>query len=217
MAKKKIYISPSSQTGNKYAVGNTTEAIQCRLIAEALVQALKRCGFEAMTDLVGDMYKRVAQSNKWGASLHLPIHTNAYNKKVKGTRLFSYDQKGKGYQACKAIMAELAPITPGTSDSITAKPALYEIRNAHAPVAYIEVAFHDNPEEARWIIDSTQAIAEAICKGVCKYYGIDYIAPAAALYCVQLGAFSSEEDARELQGKLEEAGFSGSVIGEVAF
>lgn len=177
MAKKKIYVSPSSQTDNKYAVGDTTEATQCRKIAKALVTALERCGFDAMTNVSGDMYKRVAESNKWGADLHLPIHTNAHNKKVKGTRLFSYDLKGVGYKVCKAIMAMLAPITPGNSDSITVQKTLYEVWKVKAPTAYIEVAFHDNAEEAQWIINNTEAIAEAICKGVCKYYGEKYVAP----------------------------------------
>ena len=181
MAKKKIYVSPSSQTTNKYAKGNTTEAIQCRKIAVALVAALERCGFDAMTNLTGDMYARTAESNKWGANLHMPIHTNAHNGKVMGTRLFSYDTKGEGYKACKAIMATLASITPGTSDSITAQKSLYEVKKANAPTAYIEVGFHDNVTEALWIIDNTEAIAEAICKGVCKYYSVPYVAPIVAV------------------------------------
>lgn len=45
---KKIYISPSDQTGNRYAVGNTNEAEQCRKIASALVDALERCGFDGI-------------------------------------------------------------------------------------------------------------------------------------------------------------------------
>lgn len=180
MAKEKVYVSPSSQTDNKYAVGDTTEAAQCRKIAKALVKALKRCGFDAMTNVIGDMYARVKESNKWGANLHIPIHTNAHNKKVKGTRLFCFSKNGEGYKACKAIMAALAPITPGSSDSITVNKVMYENRVAKAPTAYVEVAFHDNAEEARWIIDHTEDIAEAICKGVCNYYGMKYVASVAA-------------------------------------
>lgn len=172
---KKIYISPSSQTENLYAYGNTNEAAQCRKIATALVEALTRCGFESKTNTGGTMYTRTSESNAWKADLHVPIHTNASNGKVQGTRLFAYNTSGEGYKACKAIMATLAPITPGTSDSITAQPGLYEIKNAAAPTAYIEVAFHDNSEEAKWIVEHTEDIAEAICKGVCNYYGVKYV------------------------------------------
>lgn len=219
MAKKKIYVSPSSQTNNKYAVGDTTEAIQCRKIAVLLVAALHRCGFDAMTNVSGDMYARVRESDKYGADLHLPIHTNAHNKKTKGTRLFSYDLKGEGYKACKAIMAELAPITPGNSDSITAQKTLYEIRKPKAATAYIEVAFHDNSEEARWIIDSTEAIAESICKGVCKHYAVKYVEPVTeepkkpgVLYKVQVGAYSKKAGAEKMLADLRAAGFGGIIV-----
>ena len=38
---KLIYLSPSVQTANKYAAGNTTEAIQCRRIANACEKAFE--------------------------------------------------------------------------------------------------------------------------------------------------------------------------------
>lgn len=218
----KIYLSPSSQTENKYAVGNTNEAVQCRKIAAALEKALLRCFFDVKSGMSGDMYSRVKESDNWGAELHLPIHTNAYNKKVKGTRIYCYNTTGEGYKASKAIMATLKPITPGTSDSINAKPELYEIRKPKAPTAYIEVAFHDNTEEAQWIIDNTEAIAEAICKGVCKHYGKLYVEPVAEkdkepekadkLYRVQVGAYSKRSGAETMLKKLEAAGFKGFIV-----
>ena len=173
----KIYISPSDQDKNFYASGKTNEAQQCRKIALAAVEALKRCGFSAKTDVAAEMEERVEQSNDWGADVHLCIHTNAYNGQVQGTRLFSYDTSGTGYQICKAVMAALAPITPGESDNITAWPGLYEIRAAAAPTVYVEVGFHDNPEEAAWIVSHTAEIAEALTKGLCSYYAVQYRAP----------------------------------------
>lgn len=171
---KKIYISPSSQPANTYAVGNTNEQEQCRKIASHLEAALIRCGFEAKAGMSGTMYTRVDESNAWGADLHIPIHTNACNGKVMGTRLFAYDTKNTGYKVCQAIMATLAPITPGESDGITAYPGLYEVKAANASTAYIEVGFHDTEVEAMWIIEHTKEIAEAICNGLCNFYGVKY-------------------------------------------
>ena len=172
---KKIYISPSDQVRNTYAVGGTTEAIECGKIAKVTVTALQRCGFTAKTNLTDEMEVRVAESNIWGADLHVAIHTNAFNGEVLGTRMFSYDTSGEGYKACKAVMATLAPITPGESDNIKAWPGLYEVGHADAPTVYIEVAFHDNKEEAAWIIANTEQIGEAICHGICNHYGVSYI------------------------------------------
>ena len=38
---KKIYISPSNQARNTYAAGATNEVLQCRKIAQYLVEALR--------------------------------------------------------------------------------------------------------------------------------------------------------------------------------
>lgn len=208
---KKIYISPSDQTENRYAVGDTNEAVQCRKIAASLVTALVRCGFAAMTNMEDDMYGRVRQSNEWGADLHLCVHTNAHDGTVKGTRLFCYEPNGEGYRACRAVMDALAPITPGKSDSITIWH-FYEVRCANAPTVYLEAAFHDNPEEAAWIIGNTEAIAEAVCRGICKHYGADYVPSEEKLYRVQVGAFRMQENARKLLDELKTAGYADAFI-----
>lgn len=221
---KKIYISPSDQVKNAYAAGNTTEAIQCRQIATLLVKALERQGFGAKTNLTGSMQDRVAESNQWGADLHACLHTNAYNEKVSGTRLFCYVMGGEGHKACKAVMARLAPITPGTSDGISARPELYECRAAFAPTVYIEVDFHDVDEVALWIINHKEEIAEAIAHGICDHFGVEYKAPATTqdkpqgskLYRVQIGAYSVKANAEAQLAKAKAAGFTDAFITEVA-
>jgi N-acetylmuramoyl-L-alanine amidase len=137
-----------------------------------------------------------------------------------GTRLFSYADVGEGNRACEAIMQTLAPITPGESDDI--RPAnFYEIRCATAPTAYIEVGFHDNKEEAKWMIENTEQIAEAICQGVCDYFGVKYEAPKvekpvepedATFYRVQVGAFRNKQLAEALVKKLKACGFNQAYI-----
>ena len=172
---KKIYLSPSSQPDNKYAGLDTNEQEVCRAIARELATDLKRCGFEVKCGDYGTMYDRVAESNGWMADLHLPIHTNGFNGKVAGTRLMALNTTGKGYKVCQAIFKELDAITPGTSSNITAKPGLYEIQSAVAPTAYVEVDFHDVPSVAKWLVDNKPQIAEAICRGICDYYKVEYV------------------------------------------
>lgn len=224
---KKIYLSPSSQPANTYAGQDTNEQEVCRAIARELATDLKRCGFDVKCGDYGTMYDRVAESNGWMADLHLPIHTNAFNGKVSGTRLMALNTTGKGYKVCQAIFKELDAITPGTSSNITAKPGLYEIQSAVAPTAYVEVDFHDVPTVAKWLVENKPQIAEAICKGVCEYYGVEYVAddtPAPApeptpepeksisgLPTVQYG--SRGDAAKIVQAALIQRGFSCGVSG----
>lgn len=222
---KKIYLSPSSQSANTYAVGNTTEQEECRKIARATAKALTRCGFDTKCADYGTMYTRIKESNDWGADLHVPIHTNAFNKQVAGTRMMSYDKTGEGYKACKAIFDALAPLTPGTSENISTHPELYEIKNSNAPCAYIEVDFHDVPNVAQWLIDHTEEIAEAICKGICNYFGVKYVAPASTakpaekpveekktIYRVQVGAFHNRDYAEAMLQELKGKGYDAFIV-----
>ena len=201
----KIYLSPSDQTANRYAAGSTNEAEQCRRIADACEVALKRCGFEVKNNKTDSMAARCTESNKWGADLHVPIHTNAYNGKVTGTRIFCYSKASKGYKAAHAIFDVLAPVTPGDSESVTVNASLYETRVPSAPTAYIEVDFHDVPEIATWLIESVEEIGEAICKGICNYFGKKYVAPEPPAppktYKVVLGEYETEAEAEAVKDK----------------
>jgi len=214
---KKIYLSPSSQTDNRYAYGDTTEAIQCRKIADACEVALKRCGFDVKNNTGADMYDRCRDSDAWGADLHVPIHTNAYNGSVTGTRMFCYSENGEGYRACEAVFNVLAPYTIGTSENIKANPELYEVRVPNAPTVYIEVDFHDVWVVAKWIIENVVEIGEKIAEGICNHYGVKYVAAekpveSDELYRVQVGAYAVRENAEKKLAEVKAAGFTDAFI-----
>lgn len=210
----KVYLSPSDQKSNTYAWGNTNEAIQCGKIAQACKVALERCGIEVMLGQYDTMANRCAESDKFSAQLHVPIHSNACNGQVSGTRMFCSSLSGEGYKACKAIFDVLAPFTPGTSENIKANPGLFEIRVPKAPTAYVEIDFHDNVSVAKWIIEHTTEIGEKLAEGICNYFNIKYKAKtedSGKLYRVQVGAFKSKTNAENLLNKLKAAGFDGYI------
>ena len=170
----KVFLSPSNQYDNRYAYGNTTEGVQCGKIAEACKEALERSGVTVKLMHDESMQEKCTASNAFGADLHVPIHTNAFNGTVSGTRMFYYAEGGEGQKACKAIFARLAPVTPGTSENIRADASLYEVRVPAAPTAYIECEFHDNPTASKWIVENTGLIGETIARGICDYFGVTF-------------------------------------------
>ena len=165
------------------------------------------------------MQEKCQASNAFGADLHVPIHTNAFNGTVSGTRMFCFNSSGEGMKACKAIFNRLAPVTPGTSENIKVDASLYEVRVPSAPTAYIECEFHDNATTAKWIVEHTVDIGEAIARGICDYFGVTFKAPekpkpAATidkLYRVQVGAFAVRANAEKMLAKLKAAGFEGYI------
>jgi N-acetylmuramoyl-L-alanine amidase len=220
MVTPRIFVSPSDQFNNKYAYGNTTEGDQCKKIASALVAALLRNKFEVKMMQGPDMATVVNASNNWAADLHVCVHTNAYNGTVAGTRIYAYDKNKPGYQAALKVFNRLAPITPGTSESVQINKTWYEMENTWAPCVYCECEFHDNPTSAKWIVEHTDDIGEAIAAGICDYFGMKYIAPSKpaepvegdTLYRVQVGAFKVRENAERYRDKLREMGISAFIV-----
>ena len=216
----KVFLSPSNQYDNVYAYGNTTEGVQCGKIADACKIALERSGVDVMLMHDESMQDKCAASNAFDADLHVPIHTNAFNGKVMGTRLFCYSADGKGMAACKAIYARLAPITPGDSENIQVNADYYEVRVPAAPTAYIECEFHDTVEGAKWIVENTVLIGETIARGICDYFGVKFVEKPKpvepekkdVLYRVQIGAYKIKANAEKRQAEAKAAGFTDAFI-----
>ena len=207
---RKIFISPSNQNGNLYAYGNTNEAEQCGRIGKAVKTALERCGFQTKLEQYDTMQNRVTHSDQWGADMHLAIHTNATSQHTAGgTQVFFYAYNGFGNVACQKVFEELKDITPGSNAEVCKKySALYEVYKPNATSVYCEVEFHDVAAYAKWIIENTEAIAEAITRGICKFYTVDYVKPKETIYYVQVGAFKDKKNADDLAAKLKKDGYN---------
>lgn len=169
---KKIYLSPSNQYANTYSYGNTTEMEQCNKIAIAAESALKRCGFEVKRAPKGqNMYTSINESNNFKADVHVCIHTNAGGG--KGTDVFIYKNSTENLKYAKPVYDELVKLT-GKGRGIKTYPGLAEINQTNAKCVYCECEFHDNATLAKWIVNNTTKIGEAIAKGICKAFGVTY-------------------------------------------
>lgn len=216
---KKIYISPSDQVNNKYAYGNTTEAVQCRLIGKALYNSLKRCGFACKIntqDGKNAMYVRERESNNWGADMHLCLHTNAGGG--KGCEVYVLEKDNAHLKPANLIYNAIKKISLYGSSRGVKTARWHEILNTTGLCVYVEIDFHDNSLIAKWIIEHTDDIAEAICQAVCEYYGVVYkenetqTASEQKLYRVQVGAFSEYTNAEKLKKELVGKGYSAIIV-----
>lgn len=170
----KIYLSPSSQPANAYSAGNTNEQVQCNRIAEYCKLALERCGFEVKKGPEGQGYvENVAESNAWGADIHVPIHTNAGGG--RGPIVFVYSNTKAHMALATPVFNALNSVVPVPSQYGVHTQGFYEIIQSACKCIYIECAFHDNEDEARWIIDNAAVLGEAIAKGLCEGTGVKYV------------------------------------------
>lgn len=214
---KKIYLSPSLQSDNKYAYGDYTEAQVCRKICEYEKKALERNGYTVKLATAGyNISQRINESNAWGAEIHQPLHTNAGGG--DGTLVMCWS----GYQNdkyIKSIYQSLASYTPTKDDGIKVNTSLAEVSQTNAMCVYIEAEFHDNSTTAKWIVNNMKGIAEAIVKGYCKADGKTYkaesstIVPAGTkgMYKVQIGAFQKKSNAEALGEKASKLGYDAYI------
>jgi N-acetylmuramoyl-L-alanine amidase len=119
----------------------------------------------------------VADSNSKKPDIHFAIHSNAGGG--RGCEVFCHRWGGEGEKLSRAIYAELEPLTPSADRGIRegcnrfgpGKP-LYELANTYAPAVLVEVSFHDNPDDAAWIVNNIETIGTALARGILKYFGI---------------------------------------------
>ncbi len=238
--KYKIYISPEDRASNVYASsalwnGHTTnEKEQMGRCADYMERGLLRCGsFEVINAQYGNMYDRVKESNNWPADMHVAPHTNGFNGKAAGTRVHCYPSD-RSRRIGKLIQNRIAPLSPGAPDKLVEDDRLYELRASHMPAVLPEFGFHDNPEEAQWLVDNMERIAEETVQAICEYFDVAYVPPAEddsgtaaepsvpeekpqenALYRVQVGAFRVLANAEAFRAKAEAAGFDGAYVVKV--
>ena len=56
--------------------------------------------------------------------------------------------------------------------------AIGEVRRVKAPSVFLELAFHDNRDDAAWIKNNLDAIARNLVLSLTEYFGIPFLEPA---------------------------------------
>ena len=177
----RIYVSPSTQESNIGAGAFGSEESQMNKISEFLVAFLYKDGrFTVKYNLPSMGVAQIAtDSNNFKSDLHLAIHSNAGGG--EGTEVYAYGPGTNSERFAKALYNQVAPLSPGKDRGVKYNKALYEVGDrVNATSVLIELAFHDNAQDAQWIATNTQQIAEALYKGVCDYYSYNYRALAVA-------------------------------------
>ena len=183
----KVYISPSTQEKN-IGVGNYgTEEKRMNEIADIVCPLLEYNGFAVKRNRPEmTLSQIIADSDAWKPDIHVAIHSNAVGGsgagQARGCEVYGYLIDGRvtnSQRLSEAIYKEVSAITP-TSDRGVKNGVplnLAEIVTVKATSCIVEVAFHDNMEDAIWIMNNIPRIGEAIVKGICNYFGVSFRKP----------------------------------------
>ena len=173
----RIYLSPSLQEYNPFYGGGSEEEVM-NLIADAMEPYLAADGIEYLRNAPEmTLGQAIADSNNSNVDFHLAIHSNAAPPPVAGTRrgpvVYYYTTSPYGRQMAELIADELREIYPDPSKvQVLPTTTLRELRRTNAPSALVEVAYHDNPEDAAWIRGNIDEIGKALSNAVAAYFGL---------------------------------------------
>ena len=177
-----VFLSPSTQDYNPYVTGNNEE-YYTNLIADAMIPYLKASGIRyGRNDPSGSVSTSIAMSNAGTYDLHLAIHSNAAPEsmagKLRGPDVYYYRDSSRGRRAAEIFANNLKMIYPLPS-LVTTVPttSLAELRRTQAPAVLVEIAYHDNWDDANWIIANIDAIAENLALSVADYLGVAFRRP----------------------------------------
>ena len=178
---KRIYLSPERRPRphGRYWGMEAYEKDVCEELASLLAPLLAARGFGARIGAPEkDLAARVGEAIAWGADYYLPIHTNASTGgaregTARGPLVLAYDHPA-AKAACRRMYDSLLEVypCPERGRGVQVSRDFYEIIRTPMVSVYPEIAFHDNGEDARWLVENKGEIARALCRGVCRWYGV---------------------------------------------
>lgn len=177
-----LFLSPSTQEFNLYT-GGGNEEYYANLIADAMEPYLNASGITfTRNDPSGTVSNSIAASNAGNYRFHLAIHSNAapsnLSGAIRGADAYYYRNSSQGQRAAEIIANNYKLIYPFPNLIATVPTTtLAELRRTSTPAVLIEVAYHDNEEDAQWIRDNIEEIAKNLSLSVADILDVSFIEP----------------------------------------
>ncbi len=177
-----VFLSPSTQEFNLYVTGNNEE-YYANLITDAMLPYLRASGITfGRNDPSGTVSTSIALSNQGNYDLHLAIHSNAapenLSGRIRGSDVYYYRDSSRARAAAEIFANNLKLIYP-LPDMVEAVPTttLVELRRTRAVAILVEVAYHDNIDDANWIINNIESIGRNLALSVADFLGVPFVEP----------------------------------------
>ena len=177
-----LFLSPSTQEFNPY-VTTQNEEYWMNLLADRMEPYLLASGIGfTRNDPDQNAAAAIRLSNAGTYDFHLALHSNAAppekSGQIRGVDFYYYPSSTDGLRMAEILTEEIRKIYP-LPELVQPRPTtlIGEVRRTRAPSVLAELGYHDNPEDAQWIEDNLDRIAQALVRGVCEYFGVPFIEP----------------------------------------
>lgn len=175
-----IFLSPSTQEYNAYVNDLGTEEEWMNHLADAMEPILFASGIQyTRNDRDQTAAAAIRASNAGNYDLHLALHSNASGEgqagQNQGIIAFYFPGSARGMRAAQFLANGLKAIYP-QPNLVRTEPTttIGEVRRVRSPAVLLELGFHDNEEDAQWIVSHIQAMAASLVLSLTEYFGIPF-------------------------------------------
>ena len=177
-----IYLSPSTQENNYYVTGGSEEQWMNRL-ADAMEPYLTASGIRYVRNTPEmTAASSIRASNAGNYDLHVALHSNAAPEgqygSARGIIVFYYPGSSEGQRAAIIMADNLKSIYP-LPNLVRAESTVTigEVRRVRAPSVFLEIGYHDNPDDATWVTTNLDSIARNLVFSLTEYFGLPFLEP----------------------------------------
>lgn len=205
-----VFLSPSTQEFNPYVTPGKNEELVMNQLAEAMEPYLRSSGIDYVrNDPVRNVAGAIADSNAGRFDVHLALHSNAapaqFAGMLRGIDVYFAPQSYDSELLANITANNLQRIYPLT-DNVLARPTtnLGEVLRTRAVAILAELGYHDNEEDAAWLLNNLDLIAQNLVLSLTDYFGIPFITaqpPKPARVCTD-GSRLNLRDYPSLSGRI---------------
>jgi N-acetylmuramoyl-L-alanine amidase len=189
MAKKKLYLSASTQENNKGVAGYGTEEDNMFNLRDRTEYFIKNGGHGDKFDIFKNtnkdwtLTKIVTDSNKNNVDLHAAFHSNAGATSVRGCEVYHYYKNTTtGKKFAELWYSEISKVTPTADrgvhkDNVLYSNGLYELRETTAPAALCEHFFHTSTADVNFYKANVDLFAIGTARAIYKLFNYTFTIP----------------------------------------
>lgn len=166
---------------------------------------------------IGERLKKIKEINpKIVVSIHANANGSTWND-ANGWEVYTYKNKGESFKIAQLIKKYSIPYLGLRDRGIKGNSVSAIVDNTTMPAVLVEHGFYTNKEELAKLKSQEfrEKCAIADTKGILEYLGIawkDEIVEEKVLYKVQVGAFSTKENAEKLVKEMKDRGYNAIIV-----
>ena len=171
-----LWLSPSNQINNIGYGEYRSEKERMNEVADVVEPILKKQGVKVYrNDPEKSIRDYTAEANKLDVDLYFAIHSNAFNGKASGSVAFCHKYGGESEKYARRLHEAIMEIYPGSDRGVQESYKMYngkpmwETSASNMPACLIEIAFHDNETDSKWILDNIEPIGEALARATLEH------------------------------------------------